>query len=299
MVGTFEILYVLVFLQVWYVLCTKNNNGEDIRGGRKLLLPFIVFSVLGYMVNVCSLFCSNDRNWIHYILTPMKELVLGGSVGGNDVLWFLTTLFLVQVAYNEIVKRKVGSWRIVTLSLAVAFGCHILGVSMPAYLVNGALGLAMYALGHLLRKSQYKRKVFCGAFIVYIVIMLGYASHIDLRTNTLNEDGSYILALLFSVSGCISVNYVFKRLPMIPLLNYIGRKSMDFYVMHMLVLEMMTMLPWKVWNILSYEEFFIMCIACLVIPAVIGRLLEHSRYSWVLGKVQSKKNSIRCPKLLL
>lgn len=60
-------------------------------GGKKLLYPFVIFSILGYMIHISSIFLSGDRNWVHYILTPIKELVLAGSVGGNDVLWFLTS----------------------------------------------------------------------------------------------------------------------------------------------------------------------------------------------------------------
>lgn len=52
----------------------------------------------------------------------------------------------------------------------------------------------------------------------------------------------------------------------------------------MLVLGVITILPWSEWMIPNYVVFGIMCIACLTVLAFIGYLLEHSRYSWVLGK---------------
>lgn len=52
----------------------------------------------------------------------------------------------------------------------------------------------------------------------------------------------------------------------------------------MLVLGVITILPWSEWMIPNYVVFGVMCIACLTVPAFIGYLLEHSRYSWVLGK---------------
>lgn len=91
-------------------------------------------------------------------------------------------------------------------------------------------------------------------------------------------------AKLISICGCITVNNIFKHIPHLPLLTYIGKNSMDFYVMHMLVLGVITMLPWSEWMIPNYVVFGVMCIACLTVPAFIGYLLEHSRYAWVLGK---------------
>ncbi len=284
----------LKFFMFWFFFKSgmffrlKSSKEVIIGGGRKLLLPFVVFSILGYMLNVLHLLVTHDSNWVHYSLTPIKELVMGGSVGGNDVLWFLTSLFLVQVAYNELIKRSIDSRLIVALALGIAFVCHILSVSKPAYLANASLGIAMYSLGYSLKNVQYNWKVCVLAFVIYITIMVGYPSHIDLRTNTLNEGGSYLLALLFSVAGCIVINCLFKRIPVISLVGYIGRKSMNFYVMHMLVLGLLTMLPWKAWNVSAEIEFSMMCFACLVIPALVGRLLEHSSFCWVLGKVQAK-----------
>lgn len=52
----------------------------------------------------------------------------------------------------------------------------------------------------------------------------------------------------------------------------------------MLVLGVITILPWSEWMIPNYVVFGIMCIACLTVLAFIGYLLEHSRYSWILGK---------------
>lgn len=78
-------------------------------GGKKLLYPFLVFSLLGYILYLVTIFINGDRNWIHYLLTPIKEIVLAGSFGANDILWFLTSLFCVQFLYNELMFRKVNS----------------------------------------------------------------------------------------------------------------------------------------------------------------------------------------------
>lgn len=280
----------LKFFMFWFFFKSgeffrlKETRAKLIGGGKKLLVPFVVFSFLGYCLNVFNLLTSGDTNWVHYALTPVKELVLGGSIAGNDVLWFLTSLFMVQIIFNELKTRNVKSWLIVIVAISIAVVCHMFDITKPAYLANVSMGIALYSLGYMLRDIQYAKKVFGVAFATFIAIMLIEPSHIDLRTNTLNENGYYILALLFSICGCITVNNIFKHIQHLPVLTYIGKNSMDFYVMHMLVLGVITILPWSEWMIPNYVVFGVMCIASLTVPAFIGYLLEHSRYSWILGK---------------
>lgn len=282
----------LKFFMFWFFFKSgeffrlKTTKAKLIGGGKKLLVPFIVFSFLGYCLNVYSLIKSGDTNWVHYVLTPIKELVFGGSIGGNDVLWFLTSLFLVQIIFNELMKRNIKALSIVVAAVIVAFLCHIFGITKPAYLANVSLGIALYSLGYMFKDIQYNKRIFIVAVVVYTAIMFFKPSHIDLRTNTLSENGVYILALMFSVCGCISINNIFSHIPRLPIITYIGNKSMNFYVMHMLVLGIIALLPWSEWMVADYVVFAIMCIACIIVPAFIGYLLENSRFSWVLGKTQ-------------
>ena len=122
------------------------------------------------------MYMSGDRNWKHYLLTPAKELLLGGSIGGNDVLWFLTSLFMVQFLFNKLMKQKVPITCIALGGLTVAFLCQLIHIEKPAYLVNVSIG-----------------------------IMIIWPSHIDLRNNTLYGNSIYILAIVFSISGCIVI----------------------------------------------------------------------------------------------
>lgn len=239
-----------------------------IRGGQKLLYPFVTFSSLGYVIHIVSIYFSGDRNWIHYILTPMKELVLGGSIGGNDVLWFLTSLFLVQVLFNEMTMKNIKAPYVAIGGIIIAYLCHFLHIDKPAYLANVALGISMYSLGFMWKESQFTASSMSIATIIYISIMLIHPSHIDLRTNVLYGNGIFLLAIAFSISGCIVINNFFKHIPKIPILHYIGKESMVFYVTHMLILEL---LPLKHWNISGEIAFAIMCISCLIFPPLIKK----------------------------
>lgn len=237
-----------------------------------MLYPFVNFSTLGYIIHAISIFLSGDRNWIHYILTPIKELVLGGSIGGNDVLWFLTSLFLVQFLFNLLMQKEAKAYCIAIGGIAVAFLCHLFHLDKPAYLANVAIGIALYALGYMWKEKQFIMKSMNIAIIIYIGVILIHPSHIDLRTNALYDNGIYLLAIAFSISGCLVINNLFKHLPRIPIIHYIGAHSMVFYVTHMLILEL---LPLKQWGVSGRWAFAIMCLSCIILPPIIRRITPN------------------------
>ena len=164
-------------------------------GGKKLLYTFIIFSLLGYIIHTSVMYMSGDRNWKHYPLTPAKELLLGGSIGGNDVLWFLTSLFMVQFLFNKLMKQKVPITCIAMGGLTVAFLCQLIHIEKPAYLANVSIGISLYTLGYLWKEKQFYKKYESMAIALYLGIMIIWPSHIDLRNNTLYGNSIYILAI--------------------------------------------------------------------------------------------------------
>ena len=142
------------------------------------------------------MYMSGDRNWKHYLLTPAKELLLGGSIGGNDVLWFLTSLFMVQFLFNKLMKQKVPITCIALGGLTVAgFMKKIIVLLMSLFLLTG----------YLWKEKQFYKKYASIAIALYLGIMIIWPSHIDLRNNTLYGNSIYILAIVFSISGCIVI----------------------------------------------------------------------------------------------
>lgn len=250
-------------------------------GGKKLLYPFLVFSLLGYILYLVTIFINGDRNWIHYLLTPIKEFFIAGSFGANDILWFLTSLFCVQFLYNELMLRKVNSILIVFIGFTIAYLCHFLNIHSPEYLGNIALGISMYSLGHICREKQFHVYVASLACLFYMCILILHPSHLNLRYDALSADGIYILALMFSVAGCIVINNIFRYLPNIPVVHYIGRHSMDFYVVHMLALKTLWLFPFKRFGIEGITLFIIMCVTCLIVPPVFRKITP--KWLWAIN----------------
>lgn len=111
-------LYALVFLQIRYVICNIRGGVNDCNSifyiklrGRKILLPWLSFSLLSLAVVLVVLVIKGDTSLVHYI-APIKSLFMFGAISTNLPLWFLLTLFIVYVLNFFITKsllsRKSG-----------------------------------------------------------------------------------------------------------------------------------------------------------------------------------------------
>ena len=200
-------------------------------GGKKLLIPYVVFSLVGHILQCVRMFMDGDTNWVHYVLSPFKQIMLSGSVGGNLPLWFLPSLLAVQLLYTWLRKHVSDEW-ILLLSVAVAYALHAMDVSKPLYIGNVSLGLAVFAFGHAMRALQYKRLVFVLCSIVYLLLLILSVGSIDFRANGMGKE-SYMLPVLFSLCGCIVINNLFRKGQWrIGVLEYVGERAISFYVLH-------------------------------------------------------------------
>ena len=211
------------------------DGGGGGGGGGGLLVPFLVSSFLGNIIQSVKLFMSGDYNWMHYVLTPCKSIIINGSCGGNLPLWFLPSLMAVQLLYH-VMKNKMNDQGIFALSLLVAYSSYKFNLYTPLYLGNIFLGLASYCFGHMMKDSQYHHVYFILSIMLFTLILIVHPSTIDFRLNEI-QNGYYLIAVLFSLSGCIIVNNIFKRVSCrLKILEWIGKHSMDFYVLHWIIL---------------------------------------------------------------
>ena len=224
------------------------------------MVPYVIYGTIGHLLKCVQVFAEGDRNLVHYVLSPFKQIVLEGSVSGNMALWFLPSLLAVQALY-ALLRKRLGDVWIVIAGLLVAYMLYAIGFHKPLYVANISLGLSVYGFGHLMRNVQYEKYVFALTGIAYLAIMFMMQSTIDFRTNMLHGD-NYPVAVLFALSGCVVINNLFKRMPFrICVLEWIGKRSMNFYVMHWLVLLACSIIfPYTGWTMMA-----VMVVACVVV----------------------------------
>ena len=92
------------------------------------------------------------------------------------------------------------------ISIIIPIALYYNSISnLPIYLTNVPLGMSVYTLGYILKDRQFDKKTILIAGIIYIGVMLFYPSHLIFRSNTLNSGGNYLLAIIFSLAGCVTI----------------------------------------------------------------------------------------------
>ena len=278
----------LSFFMFWFFyksgMFYKERKRKEILlgGGKKLMIPFIVFSLVGHLLQCVKMFMEGDTNLVHYILSPIKQVVLSGSVGGNLPLWFLPSLLAVQLMYTWLYKYVRDEW-IVLLSLTVAYALHAMNVSKPLYIGNVSLGLVIFAFGHVMRELQYKRMVLVLCGIVYLLLLILSVGSIDFRVNGVGKE-SYLLPVMFSLCGCIVINNLFRKGQWrIWILKYVGERAMSFYVLHWLVLLTCRIVLSLCGTNDRMTFLWVSILSCCVILPLVTEALMKTKYRFVLG----------------
>lgn len=288
------VFHVFSFFMFWFFFKSgmfyREKLSKDILiwGGKRLIVPFVIFSIVGHLLLCIKLLQEGDYNWMHYVLSPIKSILLNGSLGGNLPLWFLLSLLAVQLIFNYL-SKKVNIWLVIFAGYAIACILNIVEYPFPLYLANISLGIAIYGLGYKMKNVQYKNNVFFFAFVVYVVILSLCYSSIDFRANQVAK-GLYWIACLYAISGCIIINYLFSLVKVrLKMLEYIGRHSMNYYVMHWPILLLCSIILGK--STSGWNLFVIMGVSCMCIMPIIELLVYSFHGGWIYAETY-KKNEL-------
>lgn len=275
----------LSFFMFWFFyksgMFYKKRTSKDILfwGGRKLLVPFLIFSLLGHALLCVQMWNSGICDWKKYLLDPIYSVFLAGSTSGNTPLWFLPTLLAVQFIYN-IAGKKISDYSLFVLSLSLAYLLFRYNIHKPLFLGNISLGLAVYTIGYKLRTLQFYKSILWFSILIYVLIFIIQSDSIDFRVNNL-KGGIYLLAVSFAICGCVLINNCFKIISKsLGILEYIGRKSMSFYVMHWIIIQAVSMSC----NYHGWSLFVTICIASILFLPIADKFICAYHQGWMIGK---------------
>lgn len=145
-------------------------------------------------------------------------------------------------------------------------------------------GLAIYSIGFYLKEKQFKNNIFIVASIIFMVRFL-FPAVIHFRGNDV-EGTNYILAVVYEISGCVTINNIFKRLVnrKIPQITYIGNNSMVYYLIHYPVLSITIGLFWTPFaNYDLWMQFFILSLIVTMFLILADYLFRIKRLRFIIG----------------
>lgn len=244
------------------------------KGFYRLIIPFIKWSVIGWFIYCLRICIEGDDMWMHYVLTPLKSLILSGSVSGNPPLWFLLTLFLVRVSSCFIlkIKNQFALFILMAMCLLTAYILNKINCRfVPLYFANSLTGLFFFVSGYCLKEEQQSSRIlFLSSLILYGLFCICGLSIVDMRTNSITS-GFYFLWPICAISGVVVINNIFRvtcHKIKYSILIKIGKNSLSIFVVHWLIIELAYILN----GILNFESkmlFFISCMANIVLVLIV------------------------------
>lgn len=240
---------------------------------KKLLVPYVVFSFLGYLAYFLQQFLLKDISFDKMVVEPAAVLLYTGSVLGNLPLWFLLGLFFDKVLWQVLINNNITRYQIAAISLIICFGGYFLGIKQLFYIWFTFSGLFFYSLGNILKNIQFDQAFRISAFVLYIFAIMAFPNSVQMRSNSL-EFGYYILWPLTSVSAIIAWNnfakYTERKVHKTMILEklwggvrVVGNNSMYLYVTHAMVLGPVTVAISSL--IMGVNLFWATLLVCIVL----------------------------------
>ena len=255
---------------------------------KKLLLPFAVFSFIGWgLIFILGSLWMTDASVVDLLKDSLSTFLWEGAFNGNFALWFLFSLFLVCVTYRMLRKLRINNRVIMLLSFACAWGIYQFDLSFPTYVGNFCNGLFFYSLGVELKQKQFYNALFYASCLI-LVISAFLPSYLDFRANKiLIGHQSYLLVELYCFAGIIFFNNIFYRFfpNRIPLLTHVGENSMKYYVVHYIFLIGLFRLLTMVFHLSNPIALFLIIVVIMTILLYFsGRILSMKTFAVLMGE---------------
>lgn len=225
----------------------KTYNGFADFSRRKfnnIIVPFIFFYLMACILAMicCEVFhldrmglVGDSWQW-KYLLDP----ILLNDFHYSNALWFLLSLFEVNIIYYIIQKYLPRAWQYVAIAVIAAAGWLIArsGYMLPMQLDTAMVALPYFVLGSLFKQfdalTPHKRDAWGYAVLPPVLVVLFFiAPEISIHDRILP---GFLLIYAVPFIAISSLFWFCKNLPRIPIITYIGRYSLIVLGTHSIIL---------------------------------------------------------------
>lgn len=235
----------------------KDLSTTILQGYKKLIKPFLFFSIIGYVVNAIFLIETHNIHW-NILYSPLITIWQGGFLWGNEPLWWLITLFLVKCIYSLVNNQnRIIVFFITICSLLIANWLCLIGFDKPLWIGNTMQASFFFGMGYLLKDGINRVEVLSISIILYVVSIFIIPSDIGMVWNSLNR-GNYFIAAFGYLGGCIVwYNLATLFFSESRLLSYIGKNSLIIYGTHNILLVLARIISYPIIGDNDYWRFYI------------------------------------------
>ena len=275
---------ILYFFMPWfYYKAGALSNERTLRetanaGGGKFIKPFAAYGLIGQLILIACMLIEHETSMKPYLYTPIRSLILGGTIPGNPPLWFLPSLFATQCLFAFLREKKV--------SVLMCFFIGLLGGLMlmlinseyvPVYIGSGIMGVCYFAMGKILCKYEGNWKIIVSVVVVCSTLLwINHTPTAAVRYISQSEESiwEYIHGVGVALCGCFIIDALFYYLqPLLKfsVLQWVGRNAMDFYILHWIILLFVSrLIMGDIFNVLDAKWKFVFSgLSCVVLLPMI------------------------------
>lgn len=233
-----------------YFFSYKNKfKSFVIARAQRLLIPLLFWSFISLpFFYICQYLTEGFVEWKE----PFYMFIQICSLSSNDALWFLYSLFAVNVIFyvvSIVTKNEKYVLSFIILCLLYAYADRYY---LPCYFSssNISLGLVFFYIGYKFRIVENKlinKRVLLFAIIVFIAIFYFDPQWMQIVT-LYQTEGYFTLNILYALTGTYILYFAMTKLKYRKLFSYFGHNSMTYYVWHMIPLRL-------VWDPICKEYF--------------------------------------------
>lgn len=257
----------------------KSIKERAIGGAMKLLVPFLIYSLLGQFFYYICLIVEHNVSFRSFVYQPLRSLFVTECLPGNGALWFLVVLYLINLIIPFIIN-KIHPIIIALLGIGIAFACYLLNISwFPCIIPNIAAGIAFYALGYYCRDEENKGWMLTLTVVIYAVCcIIGYPG-IYFHHNTATDAMTYLLYYPASFAGIVILNNIcrwFNPYIKYSVFRWIGQNSMNIYVTHWIVLVLLRLFVLDIAQMHNTSIIFCVYVATMIVSLPILNWLIYT-----------------------
>ncbi len=274
----------------------KEKNFLDflIKRIRTILFPYALFSFLNIVSDMMKLYLFHTENDIN-----IKRDIVDSIVQNHyNALWFLCVLFVVQVLAFFIVKmttKMIIASLVLFAILAVVYQL-LIHAKLPWCVDTVPYVMPFFIGGYLLKKHDLCQSVLRMKYLPLYSI-LGIASVcLNLKFGHLNcvnifgtEYGNLLFFYLAAFNNCFAVMTLAKRIDSLSAVNYLGKYSLVYYGIHMLLLHLIIHFAEDYYSQTTVNYFVYCTVTTVLIVLVltpVNVILNKTPLRFLIGKFQ-------------
>lgn len=254
---------------------------------KSLIIPYIVFAIFHLLIWYLLCIILNNPIDIEYTINIFSFNTDSLPISG--ALWFLTSLFFVDIFYYLIDRIDSNFIKSIFIFIISITGCVIpLYFRLPLAMDTSLMGLGLYYIGKLLKDKINRLNSMSIIFILLGSVLTFINGYINVRQGIYSNIVLYYIVAILMTIGLYGISRQIKKIDnvLISELKFIGKNSLVYVCLNQLFLLILN----KLGELLVTNIFLLICykiielLVVLVILHISVYFLNTNRLKWIVGK---------------